>query len=39
MPKTEAPVAKEVEPEKGEIVRSKHPVSLRDWCEGIDSPE
>ena len=39
MPKTEALVAKEVEPEKGEIVRSKHPVSLRDWCEGIDSPE
>jgi len=24
---------------KGEIVRSKHPVSLKDWCEGIDSSE
>src|SRR5215813_4967722 len=24
---------------KGEIVRSKHPVSLKEWCEGVDSPE
>src|SRR5215813_12618077 len=24
---------------KGEIVRSKHRVSLEEWCEGVDSPE
>lgn len=24
---------------KGEIVRSKHPVSLDEWREGVDSPE
>jgi len=26
-------------PAKGEIVRSKHPVSLEKWREGFDSPE
>jgi len=30
---------KEVPSAKGEIVRSKHPVSLEKWCEGVDSPE
>jgi len=39
LPKTEAPPATKADADKGEIVRSKHPVSLRDWCEGIDSPE
>ena len=30
---------KEIPSTKGEIVRSKHPVSLEKWCEGVDSTE
>lgn len=38
LPKTAAS-STEAEPAKGEVVRSKHPVSLREWCDGADSPE
>jgi PleD family two-component response regulator len=34
-----APQQAEAASAKGEIVHSKHPVSLEDWCEGVDSPE
>lgn len=34
-----APQQPEAGPPKGEVVRSKHPISLREWCEGMDSPE
>lgn len=39
LPKGEKASQKETEPVKGEIVRSRSPVSLRDWWAGIDSPE
>lgn len=37
--KQEVGVQKEVQSPKGEVVRSKHPVPLEQWCEGMDSPE
>jgi hypothetical protein len=38
-PRNEVPAPAEVAPPRGEIVRSKNPVSLSEWSKGADSPE